>query len=245
MKQIHSFDLKRFRTEEDFGFQSRVVTLMQGTLALESDQAMVETYAALVAAFDEALKAAAKNTNTATLTAADEEADRLWSYSRQYVRAMTGYPDEAVAAMAGAASDCYDKYGNINDLGYDEEYGRYHNLLQDLNALGEEKLTALGLTPWLTAMTAAKDAVLAARESKVAEEAGRQTGIVKESRTAADEGYKAMVQRVNALVIVNGEGPYVDFIDRLNVMLAEANATLKARATNAAKKAEEAESLPK
>ena len=242
MKQINSFDLTRLRTEEDFGFQNRVVTLMQGTLALESDKAMVDTYAALVVAFDEALKAAAKNTNTATLTAADEEADQLWSYSRQYVRAMTGYPDAAVAAIAEEASDCYDKYGNINTLGYDEEYGRYHNLLQDLNALGEEKLATLGLGAWLTAMTAAKNAVLAAREAKVAEEAGRQTGIVKENRTAADEGYKAMVQRVNALVIVNGETAYADFIDRLNVMIAEAQAELKARKTRAEKeKGENAE----
>ena len=61
-------------------------------------------------------------------------------------------------------------------------------------------------------------------------------GWVKDARLAADASYKLLVQRVNALVIVNGETAYGDFIDRLNVMIAEAQAMIAGRETKAAKK---------
>ena len=66
-------------------------------------------------------------------------------------------------------------------------------------------------------------------------------GQVKDARLAADNGFKALVQRVNALVIVNGEAPYTAFIDQLNVMIADAQAMIASRSTKSAKAKEEEE----
>lgn len=31
-----------------------------------------------------------------------------------------------------------------------------------------------------------------------------------------DEAYRTLVNKINALIIVNGEAPYVDFVNKLN-----------------------------
>lgn len=35
-------------------------------------------------------------------------------------------------------------------------------------------------------------------------------------RVEVDEAYRIMVKKINALIIVNGEAPYVDFVNKLN-----------------------------
>lgn len=71
------------------------------------------------------------------------------------------------------------------------------------------------------------------------EEAARQVGIVKESRQAADTAYRSLTGLVNALAVVNGDGAYATFIDRVNVLIERQKTVLKARATNNRKKEEE------
>jgi hypothetical protein len=78
------------------------------------------------------------------------------------------------------------------------------------------------------------------RTQKTKEDSIHVVGLAKDARLAADQAYKSLVQRVNALVIVNDEAPYADFIDRLNVMITEAQSLIAGRATkNKAKKEEE------
>ncbi len=80
---------------------------------------------------------------------------------------------------------------------------------------------------------AARTACTAARTAAAA---GREVGIVKEKRIIADEAFRTLCTRVNALVLVNGEAPYGEFIDRVNVIIAQAKAVLASRETRAKKK---------
>ena len=241
MKQITDFGLSRLRVEEDFNFLMRVKSLSASCLTLETDKAMVDTFGSAVDAFDVALKSSVKNSQTEAMNVADALADRRWSAANAYVKAMAEHPDADVAAKGASAVEIFRKFGVLTTMGFDEEYGRYHNLLQELAALPEDTLTALAFAPWLTSMQDAVAGFQTAREAKVQEDSTRQVGIVKESRTAADNAYRTLIQRVNALVIVNGEDAYVSFIDQLNVMIADAQAMLAGRSTKAAKAKEEEE----
>ncbi|MDE5638924.1 MAG: hypothetical protein K2I47_03905 [Odoribacter sp.] len=51
-----------------------------------------------------------------------------------------------------------------------------------------------------------------------------------------DEAFRSLCTRVNALVLVNGEAPYGEFIDRGNVIIAQAKAVLASRETRAKRK---------
>ena len=64
---------------------------------------------------------------------------------------------------------------------------------------------------------------------------------MKETRTAAEAAYRSLVDTVNALAIIEGDGDYATFIDHTNAMIDRQKAILKARATNNAKEEEEGE----
>lgn len=241
MKQIDSFNIARLHTQEDFNFQTRVRDLAQECLTLETDKAMVDGYTASVNALDAALKQSDKNSFTALMNEADAKADKRWSATYAYVKAMMEHPEMEKAEAASQAVDIFQKYGILTTMGFDEEYGRYANLLQDLVNLPEETKDYLYLDPWLDAMDTAVAQFQYLRSQKTKEDSNRVVGWVKDARLAADTSYKSLAQRVNALVIVMGEEAYGEFIDRLNVMIAEAQAMIASRSTKAAKKREKGE----
>lgn len=236
MKQIKNLDLSRLRTEECFGFLQQVASLAKTMLTVETDKAMVDAYTAAVSAYDAALKQSSKNSKTAEMNAADAAADTAWRVARAYVKAMSSHPDASVAAIGKTIYDLFVKFGDLASLGFHEEYGRYYNLLQELANVDETDREAVAFDPWLENMDDCYLRFIKLRDAKVTEDTAYQTGIVKETRTAAEEAYKVFVQRVNALCIVMGEESYGPFIDQVNVVIDTLNATIASRETKAAKK---------
>lgn len=231
MKQIIVFDVSRLRTEEVFGFHQQITNLAVNNLTQENDKPMVDAYCAPVHKLDVSLKQNVKNSQTAIVAARDEHFDKRYVATSGFIRMLPMHPDPDVAAIGVEALAIVDKYGNITKLPYNQEYGSAHNFLQDIAALGTEKLTISGLLPWYESLQEAYDWFIAAREGQVLEESTKIVGIIKESREAADAAYRNFIQTVNAKVIVFGEENYASFIDQANVVIANANATLKARST--------------
>ena len=64
---------------------------------------------------------------------------------------------------------------------------------------------------------------------------------MKETRTAAETAYRSLVDTVNALAIIEGDGDYATFIDHINAMIERQKAISKARSTRAKKEDEPAE----
>lgn len=241
MKQIDSFNIARLHLQEDFNFQTRVRDLALECLTLETDKSMVDSYKEAVGALDAALKQSDKNSYTALVAEADAKADKRWSAAYAYAKAMADHPENDVAEAAATLVGIFQKYGILTSMGYDEEYGRYTNLLQDIVALPQETRELLQFNPWYEAMDFAVAQFQDFRTQKTKEESTYVVGLAKDARLAADASYKSLVQRVNALVIVMGEEPYAEFIDRLNVMIAEAQALIASRATKSAKAKKEEE----
>lgn len=239
MKKIKNIDLTKLRVQEDFGFQKQVLAEAD-KLTAETDKQMVATYKAAVEAFDAALKESAGSALTASLTEADQKADEAWSGLHNTVKTQLGHPTEAVRIAAETVWAALKKYGNVTSLPYNEEYGKLHNLLQDLTTIGTETLAKCYADSWATELQTRYDEFVSIREQRTAEEGTKEVGIVKTSRTACDEAYKTLVSCVNALAILQGETNYATFIENVNVIIDDAKSTLAARKTrNAAKKKEE------
>jgi len=234
-KKIKNLDLSRLRTEEDFGFMQKVVNLT-GLLTLETDKQMVADFTAAVEAFDNALKASQKNSKTAEVEAEDARVDKAWRTLTQLTKVLTAHPTEEVSEAATTAYAIMTKYGDITGMAYNEEYGNLHNALQELTAIAEAKQKLILIDALVSELETGYENFMIASAEKDAEEAQRQVGIVKETRAACDAAYRTLADKVNALVIVNGEDSYADFIDQVNVIVADAKATLTSRSTRNAKK---------
>lgn len=256
MKTITSFSPTRLRTEEDFGFQKLVESETQylpltGSPAGGDDDeggsplaasaptpldTAADNFKTALNAFDEALKASATNPATAATTAADEARDASWRGINGYVSAMTAHPTAVVAAQAAEAKALFAKYGDPTKLAQTEESGILHNLLQDLDALSAETRTALALDVWISDLRSKEEAFLDAAAQRTEQEAARQTGIVKETRSAADDAYRSLTDTVNACALIEGDAKYATFIDHMNALIDRQKAILKSRSTKAAKK---------
>lgn len=239
MVQINNLDISRLRNDEDFGYQSRVLNMAVAMLTQEVDKPVVEAYQTAFTAFDEALKQAAKNSQTAAVAAADEAVDHLYTGLTLYLRSLTYHPAEVIRTAAEGVLAIIDKYGKLNDLPYNQQYGALQNSMQELIALPDDTITLLHLADWLAELSSAIARFQNARDMQTAEQSQYQVGLVKDSRTAADAAYKQFVASVNAFAIAFGEANYAAFINQMNVMIADIQAELKARKTRAENAKEE------
>ena len=195
----------------------------------------VTTFKNAVDAFDNALKDSASTPSTALAAEADSARDNAWRGANNYLKAMTAHPANDVRQTAIEAKTLFDKYGDPTTLPQTEESGVLHNLLQDLKAIDGSKLTAITFDTWLANLESCETAFLAAVSQRTEEEAARQVGIVKETRQAADNAYRSLVELVNALTIVNDEAPYATFIDHVNAIIDRQKTVLKTRQTKSRK----------
>jgi len=60
--------------------------------------------------------------------------------------------------------------------------------------------------------------------------------VLRKARTALDAAYRTIIERINALVIVEGEEQWIDFIRSLNTVIDKYAVAIKQRAGKAAAK---------
>ena len=254
MKKIKTISLTSLRVEEDFGFQKLILAETENLPGQGEEEpglpdvqsttppaltAAVNSFETAFNAFDTALKASSTNPATASATNADMERDQSWRAANAYVKAMCSHPTADIANAASEAKSLFDKYGDPTSLAQTEESGVLHNLLQDLEAFDSGKRTSLNLDVWITDLQEKEDDFLAAAAERTEADAARQVGIVKETRTAADAAYRSLVDTVNALAMIEGDGDYATFIEHVNAVIERQKAISKARTTRGKKKEED------
>jgi hypothetical protein len=110
----------------------------------------------------------------------------------------------------------FDHYGNVTKKNYDEETAAINSLITDLNSTYSTDVATLGIAGWLTELKANNDAFDALMKSRYTEEATKTQLRMKQVRKEVDKAYDTIVNRINALIIVNGLRPYAAFVNELN-----------------------------
>lgn len=233
MKQLKDAAQKRAHQNEHFDLHRNISSAASAMLTLDSDKDMVTAYCAAFQAYDEALQPDLKNSNTEALKAADEAFDRIYIDAYAYARVMTTHPQAAVAEKAKQLLAIFDKYENITFLSYAEEATAAHNFLQDIAKLPSETIAALHFEAWQEELSIRNTEFEILRSAKNSEKSARAVGLAKQRRAEMNAAYAVFAQRINALVVINGEAPYADFINLVNTLIAEVQAKIKARITRA------------
>ena len=97
-------------------------------------------------------------------------------------------------------------------------------------------MTQAGFTPSLTDLEQKQTAYVTISDTQSSEHGHRMVGVIKQKRTEADAAYRRLVETVNALVVVNGETAYKEFVLDLNGRIDQNKAMLANRRTVAEKK---------
>ena len=259
MEQISILSLSRLRNEEAFGYFKLVMSLLPyllkeaepenpdvvsvegGVSALSGSgevinamlEAPINAFEAAYQAFDVALESS--TADSAEAKAYEELRDRLWRSNNAYIKAMTAHPNPELAAIAERVKAEFDKYGDVTYLPVVQESGALHNLIQDIQAIPAQDRSKIHYEEWFNALDTAENNYLAAVASRTDVRSEKEVGAVKRTRIEAEAAYTHLVEVVNLLAKVESDTAYLPFINRMNVLIAEQKATLKARQTRAAK----------
>lgn len=98
----------------------------------------------------------------------------------------------------------------------DKQTGRMTNFIEDLETKYATEVAALELEVYVAGMKAANEAVKAHSEDRAEEYSTRVKGALKKARAETDDAYRALVEKINALIVIEGETNYQDFVKLLN-----------------------------
>ena len=246
--KINHVDLKNMKADEHMGFH------------VENDALIVECGAAkinLAAEYppyktaldeeDEALKKIPKSDYTRLIKEADHERDGIFGGMVLANKANAKHYTPEIKAAATRIQILLDTFGNLSKKPLNEQTNAIHNILQELRGKYAGDVTTTGIGGWADELERTNNKVILLVKERADETVEKTTIALKDARVKLDAAYKVIVERINALVVVEGDANYERYVKGLNEIIHRYMQAVKTRAGRNAKKREgaEAESEPK
>ena len=217
MKEINGIDLAHMKSGAHFLFITDTVGLATADAKVKTKvTAELTALQTALKAEDDALALSKANLLSKEIKAIDAERDKHYKALRKAITFFLSHPDAEQVKAAARLEQLLKDY-NINPaMQLDRETGLLLNLISDLETKSAADVTALALTPVVQAMKQANDKLREVTRARANDRAVQIVGQLKQAQHASDEAYRTLVQKVNALAVVEGEADYADFISKMN-----------------------------
>lgn len=234
--------LRNLHNEEHFQFHSdfKNAVVQYGADALD----ILEPFHAYTAYYNqeqESLQLIRKSANTEKLAKTDMDRDNIFRGFADAVKSGLNHFDGNKQAAAGRIQILLDQYGNVARKPYDEETAALTKLVTEMNTTYQNDISLLALADWvqeLDAQNKAFDMLMKARYSEGASQTELRMVTV---RVDVDAAYKSILDRLDALMLLNGASKYEAFVKELNERVNKYSKTLSMRRGRAATNKEAAE----
>ncbi|MGC3979113.1 MAG: DUF6261 family protein [Paludibacteraceae bacterium] len=177
-------------------------------------EALFAIFRKLYADMDEAMEIIRKSASTEQITDADIARDETFRGFADAVKSAAKHFNTEKKAAAKRLQIIFDHYGNIARKPYDEETASIYNFLQEINAQKAD-VTLLGLTDWATQLETENNTFDTLMKARYDETTSKTTLKMKQVRAETDRCYRDILDRLDALIIVNGETTYAPFVKDL------------------------------
>ena len=217
MKEINGIDLAHMKSGAHFLFITDTVGLATADAKVKTKvTAELTALQTVLKAEDDALALSKANLLSKEIKAIDAERDKHYKALRKAITFFLNHPDAQLVKAAARLEQLLKDY-NINPaMQLDRETGLLLNLISDLETKSAADVTALALTPVVQAMKQANDKLREVTRARANDRAVQIVGQLRQAQHASDEAYRTLVQKVNALAVVEGEADYADFISKMN-----------------------------
>ena len=214
MKQIEPIKLGIMSNGSHFLFITDAVGLATADAKVKTKvTAELTALQTALKAEDDALALSKANLLSKEIKAIDAERDKHYKALRKAIKFFLSHPDAELVKAAARLEQLLKDY-NINPaMQLDRETV---NLISDLETKSAADVTALSLTPVVQAMKQANDKLREVTRARANDRAVQIVGQLKQAQHASDEAYRTLIQKVNALAVVEGEADYADFISKMN-----------------------------
>ncbi|MDR2907989.1 MAG: DUF6261 family protein [Bacteroidales bacterium] len=244
--QIKKFNQNNLRNDEHFQFHTEFRNLVQKHLIDgENESRQVrdrfEPYLVVFNQEDEALVKITKSALTAELLDADKARDVLFrGMADANISALNHFKPD-VQKAAERLKIVLDTYGNLAQKPLDAETSAINNLLQDLEGQYAADAKLVGVWDWVAELKTANKAFDQLMGGRY-EETGLKTDLVlKDVRQQLDKAYRTIVDVIHALIVLEGDALFGEFIRNFNPVIDRYEALLAKRKGIAAVKKKEEE----
>ena len=217
MKEINGIDLAHMKSGAHFLFITDTVGLATADAKVKTKvTAELTALQTALKAEDDALALSKANLLSKDIKAIDAERDKHYKALRKAITFFLNHPDAQLVKAAQRLERLLKDYNIDPKMQLDRETGLLLNLISDLETKSAADVTALALTPVVQAMKQANDKLREVTRARANDRAVQIVGQLKQAQHASDEAYRTLVQKVNALAVVEGEADYADFISKMN-----------------------------
>jgi len=218
--KIKSISLTSFHNEEHYKFQTDVNGLISFfTAASLLIVAEYVSFQKLYVDEGEALNFVRRSNYTAQLHLIDLKCNETLEGMKEAIGSGLKHYNPAVKEAAAHLKLLWDAAGNITTKTQKDKSGAIIKLIKDLKGPYAADVATLGIDGWVTELETDLTAHDAVEDSQYDEADGKTHLRMKHVRTEIDGIYRTITERINALIIVNGEAPYVDFDNKLNLRI--------------------------
>lgn len=235
--KINRIDLRSLRNEEHYQF----CTDTQATIGkydakkLDIEEAN-KTFIHLFSKEDDVLQQIRKSDKTASLSETDRARDILLSGISLGVKSMQCHFDVAKKSAADRIAILLDQYGNIARKSYNDETAAITKLVSEATGTYANDFTTIGMMEWIVEVDRVNKDFAQTMRDRYSDDAGKADYNMKEIRDQVNDTYYGIVQRLDALMLINGPKNYEAFAKELNVIIEKYDNILAQRAGRAEKK---------
>lgn len=217
MADIKSIDAGHMNNGAHFTYMTNVLNRAEADEHIKVDAAtQVADLKAALAMEDKYFKTSDKNLKTDIIAAADAERDKLCRNYLKTLKALMNMPDETIANSAKALVQMFTDYKLDPDEQLDKQTGILLNMVTDWEGKHAQDVTNTNTAKYVELIKAANEKVHSLMVERSDEQKEIPVGALKSARKQTDSAYRALVKMVNALIMVNGETDYADFVKFLN-----------------------------
>ena len=217
MKEINGIDLAHMKSGAHFLFITDTVGLATADAKVKTKvTAELTALQTALKAEDDALALSKANLLSGEIKTLDTERDKHYKALRKAIKFFLSHPDAELVKAAARLEQLLKDYNIDPAMQLDRETGLLLNLISDLETKSAADVTALALTPVVQAMKQANDKLREVTRARANDRAVQIVGQLKQAQHASNEAYRTLVQKVNALAVVEGEADYADFISKMN-----------------------------
>lgn len=217
MLEIKDSPLSRYQNDEHYSFHTDVNGLITNyTAASLLIAAEYATYFPLLGDEGEALNFVRKNSYSALVAQADIVRDNTIDGMDDAISSGMKHFNSDVREASKRLKILRESSGDITRKAYSKESGDIVKLLSDLKGQYASDVAVARISDWVGELEVNQTNFVATQNHRYDEDGEKTRVRMKKVRIEVDEAYRIMVKKINALIIVNGEAPYIDFVNKLN-----------------------------
>ena len=211
----------QMRNNEHFQAQTEIKKLIEEFDAdrLKINPLFSDVYVPRYHAEDVALIKISKNSITELRSDADRTRDFTFRGTADTVNSCLYHFNPEIQEAARRVKIVFNTFGNVAQLPLSEETSAIYNLVQELFENHSVNIAKIGIVTWLNKLKADNEAYEALAKVSYEEDAAKTELKAKTTRIEVDKALRQIIERIEALIVIEGEADYAEFVRRLNLQL--------------------------